>query len=165
MMRWVALVLLVGCTEENPYMRVERQSATLDEATAVGWSPGSALIVAQPGTFTFPQPLSVRFTIVSEEVDATSGLPTPLAITMGAIEPFGSGPMEITTPATCEGMQCTAQLNITAAGSSMVHISANGPNGAERECFYYSLVEGAGVDTMTLRDELETQQQDCKYGE
>ena len=164
MMRWVALVLLVGCAEENPRLVIERQSATLADAAATGWSPGSALVTAQPGTFTFPQPLSVRFTIVSEEVDATSGLPTPLAITMGAIEPFGSGPMEITTPATCEGMLCTAELNITAAGSSMVHISANGPNGAERECFYYSLVEGA-ADTMTLRAELETQQQDCKYGE
>ena len=160
-LRFLVLILAAGCTEENPSLVIERQPAALAAATADGWVPGSVVLAGQPGTFTFPQPVSIRFSIVGEATEGTE--PMQLAISAGQVEMFEAGPLSITTGATCEGVYCTAELGVSALGSGMVAVEAMGPQGPERECFYYAVVEDAAVDTMMLRAELETQQRDCKF--
>lgn len=163
MKRWVALgmlVGLVGCASENPSLIVERQAVALDRATDAGWSRGSVILAGDPGAFTFPQPLSLRFTIVD---DAAAEMPVTHLISKGRVAIYGSGRFEVTAEPVCQPMSCTAELTITEAGSSMVSIDADGPSGGERNCFYYAVVD-ASTDTDALRAELETQQRDCRVG-
>jgi hypothetical protein len=162
MKRWVALgmfVGLVGCTSENPSLIVERQAVPLDQATDAGWTRGSVILAGDAGAFTFPQPLSLRFTIVD---DAAAAMPATQLISRGKVAIYGSGQLAVTAEPVCQPMSCTAELTIMEAGSSMVAIDADGPSGGERNCFYYAVVD-ATTDTDALRAELETQQRDCRF--
>jgi len=155
----VALWLVVAaCTPANPRLVFERQALALAQTTEGGWSKGGAIVVGDPNTFTFPAPLSIRMKIIDS--DTNPDAPIELNISDAAMTPYGSGPFEIAIEPACNATACTAQLSITAAGSSMVRISANSPDGPEADCFYYALVD-ASIDANMLRDELETQQHDC----
>lgn len=162
MKRWVALgmlVGLVGCASENPSLIVERQAVPLAQATDGAWSRGSVILAGDPGAFTFPQPLSLRFTIVD---DAAAEMPMTQLISSGKVATYGSGQFQVMVEPVCQPRFCTAEVSVTAAGSSMLALDAEGPNGGERICFYYAVVD-ASTDTDTLRAELETQQRDCSY--
>jgi len=150
---------LAACGTGNPDLVVERQPAPIAQVSDAGWKRGSVILAGEPGTFTFPQAVSLRFTVVD---DATAEMPTQLGVSQGKVEPFGAVQLEVSAAATCESMQCTAELSVTAPGSSMVAIEATGPEGSERACFYYAVVD-AGTDTDALRANLEAQQQDCRF--
>ena len=156
------LVVAAACTPPNPRLVFERQALALAQTTEGGWSKGGAIIVGDPNTFTFPQPLSVRMKIIDS--DTNPDAPLELNISDAAMTPYGSGPLEIAVAPSCDATVCTAQLSITAQGSSMVHVSAESPDGPEADCFYYALVD-ASVDAMALRDELETMQSDCAFSQ
>ncbi len=162
MKRWVALGMfigLVGCTSENPTLVVERQAAPLAQATDTGWMHGSAIVAGEPGTFTFPQPIALRFTVVD---DAAAEMPVAQLISKGKVGVFGAGQLQVTVEPTCQPTFCTAEVSVTAAGTSMLAIDANGPDGDERSCFYFAVVD-ASTDTDALRTELEKQQHDCRF--
>jgi hypothetical protein len=160
MMRALPMVLLLGaCATENPDLVIERQPAPLAQVTDAGWKRGSVIIAAEPGTFAFPQPLSLRITIVD---DATLETPTAELISRGAIELAGSGAAEVTTPPVCQPTFCTAEVSITAMGEAMLAITADGPAGGERDCFYYATVD-TSADTDALRATLETRQRECRF--
>ncbi len=160
MKRWAPwLLLLAGCASENPDLVIERQAAPLAEVSDSAWTPGSAILVAEAGALTFPQVLSLRMTIVD---DAAADMPAPRSIAMAKVAPFGAGQLQVTQEATCQEMACTAEVSVDAMGESMLAITAQGPAGEERRCFYYAVVE-AGTDTDALRADLEAQQTDCRF--
>ena len=156
----VALVILVvaACTERNPRLVFERQALALAQTTEGGWSKGGAVVVGDPNTFTFPQPLSIRMKVVDSETNPDA--PIELNVSGAAMMPYGTGPFEIAVAPVCEATACTAQLSISEQGASMVHVSVDSPDGTEVDCFYYALVD-AMVDPNMLHDELETKQREC----
>ncbi|HEY5921930.1 MAG TPA: hypothetical protein VIV11_09685 [Kofleriaceae bacterium] len=157
--RWLPLLLLAGCATEDSSLLIERQPTTIAQTSDTGWKRGSVILAGDAGIFTFPQPVSLRFTMVD---DATLEMPTQLAITAPKLEPFGaSSQLEVTIEPACDAMTCTAELSVTAMGSSVIAVQAKGPYGTERACFYYAVVD-ASTDTDALRTDLETQQQDCR---
>lgn len=159
MMRWVPLVLLAACASENPDLVIERQPTPLAQATDAGWTRGSVILAGDPGAFTFPQPLSLRFTIVD---DATLEMPTAELIAQPKLELSGAGQATVTVVPTCQPTHCTAEVSITGAGETMLAIEADGPAGIERACFYYAVVD-TSTDTDALRADLETRQRDCRF--
>jgi len=150
---------LAACGTENPDLVVERQPSPIEQASDTGWKRGSVILAGEPGTFTFPQAVSLRFTVVD---NAAAEMPKALLVSQGKVEPFGTVQLEVSVAATCQPMECTGELSVTAAGTSMVAIEATGPNGVERACFYYAVVD-ADTDTDALRADLEAQQQDCRF--
>jgi hypothetical protein len=162
---WVPSLLVAaavtGCTSDHAALVVERQPASLADAQPSSWTAGSVIFAGDPQAFTFPQPVSLRFAIVD---DPAAEMPLPLAISRPTVAPFGSGQLAVTVEPTCEGMHCTAELSVAAAGSSMVAIEAMGPGGDERACFYYAIVDES-TDTDALRADLEAKQQDCRFAQ
>lgn len=159
MMRWVPWLLIAGCASENPDMVVERQPAPLADVTDTAWTAGSVIVVAESGALTFPQVLSLRMTIVD---DAAAEVPIRQSIAMARVAPYGTGQLAVITEPSCHEMACTAEVSVGAMGESMLAITAQGPAGEERRCFYYAVVE-AGTDTDALRADLEAQQRDCRF--
>ena len=163
-----ALAALVpACTtDSDPDVRVERQTSTLDEADTAAWAKGGAVLVGLPGTFTFPQPLSLRISIVDNLVLDEEMVPTQLRITGATLGPYGSEPTQltVTTQPTCAANFCSAELQVAAQGSSFLTIEADGPDGKQTECFYYGIYEDADPTTAgeTHRTELEAKQSDCR---
>ena len=158
--RWLPLLLIAGCATEDSSLVIERQPTTIAQATDSGWKRGSVILAGETGVFTFPQPVSLRLTMVD---DATLEMPTQLAIMAPKVEPFGAGQLAVTVEPACDAMTCTAELSVAATGSSMIAIEAKGPYGTERACFYYAVVDSS-TDTDALRVDLEAQQQDCRVG-
>ena len=161
MKRWGVLLLLAGCATENPDLVIERQPTPLAQATDAGWKRGSVILAGEPGAFTFPQAVSLRFTIID---DATSEMPAAQLISKPTLELSGAGQASVSVAPVCQPTVCTAEVSITGAGESMLAIEANGPDGGERDCFYYAVVD-ATADTEALQAELETRQRDCRYGQ
>lgn len=163
----VAVALVPACTtDSDPDVRVERQTSTLDEANASAWAKGGAVLVAVPGTFTFPQPLSLRISIVDNLVLDEEMVPTQLRITGATLGPYASEPTQltITSQPTCAANFCSAELEVAAQGSSFLTIEADGPDGKQTECFYYGIYEDADPEAAgaTHRTELEAKQRDCR---
>src|SRR5690242_1930141 len=96
---WVAtvLVLAAGCTSDHDALVVERQPAPLADATPANWTAGSVIFAGDPQAFTFPQPVSLRFSIVD---DPATEMPLPLAISKPTVAPFGSGQASVTVEPT-----------------------------------------------------------------
>lgn len=159
MKRWGVLLLLAGCTTENPDLVIERQPTALAQATDAGWQRGSVILAGEPGAFTFPQPVSLRITIVD---DATLDTPTAELIARPMLAVPGAGQATVTLEPVCQPTYCTAEISITGAGESMLAIEASGPSGGERDCFYYAVVDTT-VDVDALKAELETRQRDCRF--
>jgi hypothetical protein len=160
MIRWGVVLLLAGCTTGNPDLVIERQHTLLADASDAGWKRGSVIMAGDVGAFTFPQAVSLRLTIVD---DVTLETPTAQLIAQPKVE-LVSGPASITVAPQCQPMVCTAELSITALGEAMLSIEANGPEGGERDCFYYAVVD-ASTDTDALRATLETKQRDCRFAQ
>jgi hypothetical protein len=160
----VALSLWVGCSDGDPDVRVQRQAATVTQATDSAWADGGAVLAGQPGSFDFPQPLALRISIVDSEAIDAEGVPTPLMIESAVLERFGDGVFELVSEPTCTEEACVAELRILGRGSSMLAIRATGPEGTQNDCFYYAIVEDASPDTAgeAMLTELEAQQQDCR---
>lgn len=160
----VLAVVIAGCTTDfDPDVRVERQNATAATASADGWTEGGAVLVGEPGTFVFPQPLSLRMSIVdSKDVDA-DGVKKQLTITSASVEPVGAGTVEVVGMPACQQNYCIAELRVLAAGASMLEVAGTGPDGTQHECIYYGIYEDAdpAVGT-THRAELEAQQSECR---
>ncbi|NVB81548.1 MAG: hypothetical protein HOV81_24350 [Kofleriaceae bacterium] len=159
----VLAVALAGCaTDFDPDVRVERQAATAATAAADGWTEGGAVLVGEPGTFVFPQPLSLRMSIVDSK-DVVDGVKKQLTIASASVELVGSGTVEVVGTPSCQQNYCIAELRVLAAGASMLKVAGTGPDGTQRECIYYGIYEDADPAVGTVhRDELETQQSKCR---
>ena len=162
----VAALVPACTTDSDPDARVERQTSTLDNANAAGWSEGGAVLVGVPGTFSFPQPLSLRISIVDNLIPDEGGAPTQLRITAATLGQYGSesSQLTVTTPPTCAANFCTAELEVAAQGSSFLTIEADGPDGKQTECFYYAIFEADDpvAEGTARRTELEAKQRDCR---
>lgn len=160
------VVALAACTQDEDLdIRVERQSATLATATESGWTTGSTVLVATPGTFTFPQPLSLRISMIDSKVDVEEGAtPTLLTISRTTMAQYEAGPFEIVSEPVCQPTYCEAELSITDFGRSMLELTVVGTDGTEPDCFYFGVYEDADPTTasIALRDEAEEQQGECK---
>src|SRR6478752_2271017 len=111
----VALVLLLGActTDSDPDVRVERQSTTIAAASSASWAEGGAVLVGVPGTFSFPQPLALRISVVDKKKLDASGAPTQLKITSATIATYGaSTELSVVSPPTCAANFCTAELSV-----------------------------------------------------
>src|SRR5262245_46794293 len=114
MKRWLPLVLLAGCTNENPDLVIERQPITIAQVTDTAWTRGSVILAGDPGPFPCPQPLSLRMSIVD---DADIEMPTSLTISQAKVETYGSGQATVSVTPVCQPTSCTAEINVTAAGT------------------------------------------------
>jgi hypothetical protein len=154
----LAVLAAGACSDDNTVLLVERQPSALSAATADGWTPGSAVVVAAPGSLTFPQPIAIRISIV----DRTQDEPMPQPIGTGMLGSYGVSPV-ITVPFSCQPTFCDAELQLSEQGSIIVQLSATGPDGTETDCFYYGVYEDAdpASATATHREELETEQRRC----
>ena len=160
----VLAVVLAGCaTDFDPDLRIERQAAAASTASAAGWTEGGAVLVGEPGTFLFPQPLSLRLSIVdSKDVDV-DGVKKQLAIDSASVELVGAGEVEVVSTPTCQQNYCIAELRVLAAGASMLKVAGSGPDGTQHECIYYGIYEDADASAGTThRAELEMQQSECR---
>lgn len=160
----VLAIALAGCaTDFDPDVRVERQARAAATASADGWTEGGAVLVGEPGTFVFPQPLSLRMSIVDSKDQGADGVRKQLVITSAAVELVGSGQVEMVATPTCEQNYCIAELRVLAAGASMLKVAGTGPDGTQRDCIYYGVYEDADPAVGTAhRAELETQQSECR---
>jgi hypothetical protein len=162
----VAALLPACTTDSDPDARVERQTSKLDDINAAGWQEGGAVLVGLPGTFQFPQPLSLRISIVDNLVLDEEMTPTQLRITSATLGEYGAEPtqLSVVTQPTCAANFCSAELSVAASGSSFLTIEADGPDGKQTECFYYAIYEDADPATAgaTHRTELEAKQRDCR---
>jgi hypothetical protein len=160
------LVLLGACTtDSDPDVRIERQSATVADAKADAWAEGGAVLVAAPGTFSFPQPLALRISIVDSKVLDAEGAPTQLTIKTATLATFETAnTLEVVSAPACSQNFCTAELKVTGSGSSMLTISATGPEGDQKDCFYFGVYEEAdpAAAGATYREDLEAKQADCR---
>jgi hypothetical protein len=159
--------LLPACmTDSDPDLRIERQSTTLDDANAASWAEGGAVLVAVPGTFTFPQPLSVRISIVDNKVLDEEMAPTQLRINAVTLGAYAEEPTQLTVKSapSCAANFCSAELEVAAQGSSLLTIEADGPDGKLTDCFYYGIYEVDDPSTggTTYREELESKQRECR---
>lgn len=160
----VVAVVLAGCaTDFDPDIKVERQAATVASASATDWAEGGAVLVGEPGTFLFPQPLSLRISIIDSKSLDPDGNKEQLRIQSASVELVGSGQVEVVSTPTCQENYCVAELSVLAAGASMLKVAGTGPDGTQRDCIYYGIYEDAdpAVGT-THRAELETQQAECR---
>jgi hypothetical protein len=166
-MRIAAGLLVLGActTESDPDLRIERQSTTLADANAAAWAEGGAVLVAQPGTFSFPQPLSVRLSIVDSEVLDAEGAPTALKIQTAKLDAYESATsIEVVSQPTCSQTFCMAELSVKSTGASMFVVSAEGPEGTQNDCFYFGAFEETDPVTAGAahQTELETKQSECR---
>lgn len=166
-MRIAACVLLLAActTESDPDARIERQSTTLEDANAQAWAEGGAVLVAVPGTFSFPQPLSLRISIVDHKVLDAEMAPTQLTIKSATLTPYESAAtLETVSAPTCSQLFCTAELKVTGLGESMLTVSAEGPEGTQNECFYFGVYEDSDPVTAgaSYRTTLEDKQAECR---
>jgi hypothetical protein len=166
-MRIAAGLLVLGActTESDPDLRIERQSAALADVNAAAWAEGGAVLVAQPGTFAFPQPLSVRLSIVDSKALDADGAPTALKIETAKLTAYESATnVEVVSQPTCSQAFCTAELSVTSAGASMFTVSADGPDGMQNDCFYFGVFEEADPVTAGTahQTELEMKQSECR---
>lgn len=166
-MRIAAGLLVLGActTESDPDLRIERQPTTLADANAAAWAEGGAVLVAQPGTFAFPQPLSLRLSIVDSMVLDAEMAPTQLKIESASLHAYESATsVEIVSPPTCSQMFCTAELSVKSTGASMFTVSAEGPEGTQNDCFYFGVFEESDPVTAGAahRTELEMKQSECR---
>jgi hypothetical protein len=167
-MRTCALlaVLLGACaSDSDPDVHIERQSATVANANAASWAEGGAVLVGVPGTFSFPQPLSLRISVVDSKKLDENGVPAQLKIMSATIATYGSGgELQVVSAPSCAANYCTAELTVSAMGASMLTVSAVGPDGTQNDCFYYGVFEDADPSAVgaTQQTALETQQADCR---
>lgn len=154
------LVAASACSSNDASIRIERQPTTLAAATDDGWIAGGALLVAAPGSFTFPQPVAVRITLVDRDAE----MPEPELISTATLTVFGEGVAEITQSLTCQPTYCEAQLSVTAAGDAMLQAEALGKDGEGRDCFYYAVHEDADPTAASpaLYEAIEAKQHDCQ---
>jgi hypothetical protein len=164
----LALVLLAACTTSNPTVHVERQSSPLASVTSDGWVAGSAVVVGGPGTFVFPQALSLRILLVDRDEDPGEDVArTPLSIQSAAVTAYGDSSFDVVTPPACEATECTAELRITGFGTSLFQIAATGEGGSHAACGYFGVHEDADPTTASaaLRDQAEAAQAACKQAQ
>lgn len=161
---FVLAACLAGCTTDfDPDVRVERQAATAATASAADWTEGGAVLVGEPGTFVFPQPLALRMSIVDSKSVDSDGEKQQLRIESASVELVGAGQLEIVSTPTCQQDYCIAELRVLATGASMLGVAGTGPDGTQHECIYYGIYEDADPAVgATHRAELEAQQAECR---
>lgn len=160
-----ALVLLTvaACGGPHPAARIQHQAATLAQSADDSWSEGSAVYVGQTGSFMFPQPLSLRLSLIDRDADDGTGLPTELSITAASIEAYGTPTFEVVTEPTCQPTYCDAELRITGPGANMLQVTLTGNDGDEPDCFYHALFEDADPPAVieAHRAEVEAEEANC----
>ncbi len=156
----LALLVASACSGNDARIRIERQPSTLAAATDDGWVAGGALLVAAPGSFSFPQPVAVRITLV----DLDAEMPEPELISTAKLTVFGEGVAEITENLTCQPTYCEAELSITAEGDAMLQAVATGKDSEGSDCFYYAVHEDPDPSAASpaLYDAIEAKQHDCQ---
>jgi hypothetical protein len=133
---------LVACAGDTSTIHIERQASTLATATEDGWVAGGAVLVGAPGTFTFPQPVSLRITLVDPDADPMAEEPPePMLVSMSKLTIFGEAVAEITENVTCQPTYCEAELTVADFGQTMLQVTATNPDADEGDCFYYAIYE------------------------
>lgn len=140
---FVALALATSaCSSDSQSIRIERQPSTLAAATADGWVAGSAVIIGELGAFSFPQPVSIRVTLVDRDAEETAEMPAePKLVSMAKATVFGDGVGEITENITCQPDHCEVELMLSGVGLTMLQLTAQNTDGEEADCFYYGVYE------------------------
>ncbi len=160
-----AIVGLVGaCNAVDPDVRVERQASTLAQATEDGWHTGGAVFVGAAGSFSFPQPVALRISLVDGNTIDEEGGATPLPIETVSLELHGASAGDVSVEPTCDAVACTAELLVLEAGTTMLEVVATASDDSEGDCFYVAMHEDAdpAAASESLRTELETQQTTCR---
>ena len=164
---WALALLVSACADtSDPDVRIERQSTTLADASTSAWTEGGAVLVAAPGTFQFPQPLSLRISIIDNKMLDADGAPTQLKITSATLAPYGTDASELTIKSqpTCQQNFCSGELQVEGQGESLLTIEAEGDGGKQQDCFYFAVYEDADPTTAgaMYQTELEKKQKDCR---
>lgn len=160
-------VASAGCSDTQTLIRIERQPTTLAAATDDGWVAGGAVLVGGPGTFSFPQPLALRISLIDPEAAPPAEgeePPPPRLVSIATLTLFGTAAAEITDGIVCQPTYCEAELSVLQSGTTMLQITAKNPDADRRDCFYYAVYEDAdpaGAGT-ALREQVEAQQRDCE---
>jgi hypothetical protein len=156
----LAVTWASACSSGDLAIRIERQPTTLAKATTDGWVAGGAVLVAAPGSFSFPQPVALRITLVDPDAE----MPEPGLVSRGKLTVFGDGVAEISENLTCQPTYCQAELTITAPGDAMLQAIATGKDNEGSDCFYYGVHEDAdpAAASPAPYDAIEAKQRDCQ---
>ena len=159
------LVLASACSGDSLSLYVERQPASLTAATDEGWVAGSALAIAEPGSFTFPQPVSIRVMLIDPDAvpadDETRVEPELVSTAKATV--YGEGAGTITSNITCQPTFCEAEVTLASTGLAVLQLTAQNADGEESDCFYYGVYEDAdpAAAGAALRADAEAAQTDC----
>ena len=158
--RAFAVFASAACASDNTSIRIERQPTTLAAASDDAWLAGGTVLVGAPGSFSFPQPVALRITLV----DPNAEMPVAALVSMSKLTVFGDGVGVITKNVTCQPTYCEAELSITDAGDSMLQVTATGKDGEKGDCFYYGVHEDAdpAAASPALYKAIEAKQRDCQ---
>lgn len=160
-----ALVVVLGaCAGDNASIYIERQASTLADATDDGWVAGGAVLVGAPGTFSFPQPVSLRISLVDPDADPDAEEPAaPMLVSMSKLTIFGEAVAEITENVVCQPTYCEAELTVADFGQTMLQVTAENADADEVDCFYYAIYESDDPSGATegYRATAEADQTDC----
>jgi hypothetical protein len=167
---FVALALALAataCSSDSQSIRIERQPASLGATKSDAWVEGSAVVVGQTGSFSFPQPVSIRITLIDRDaVEAeTEDMPAePKLITRSQVTVFGDGTGEVTENVTCQPTYCTAEVTLSGLGLTLLQLSAQNTDGEESDCFYYGVYEEADPAAAgdAHREAAEADQAECQ---
>ncbi len=139
-----AALVAAGCSSDAQSIRIERQPSTLAAAKPDAWVPGSAIIIGQPGSLSFPQPVSIRIKLVDREAAEaeTEDMPVePELVTRATAAIFGDAVGEITDNVSCQPTYCDAEVTLSGFGLTVLQVSAQNTEGEEGDCFYYGVYE------------------------
>lgn len=154
------VVLASACASDDTSIRIERQPTTLASVTDDAWLAGGALLVGAPGSFSFPQPVAIRVTLV----DRRAAVIEPKLVSMAKLTVFGDSVATITKNIVCQPTYCEAELSVADFGDSMLQVTATGKDGEESDCFYYGVHEDAdpAAASPALHEAIEAKQHDCQ---
>ncbi len=160
MRRFLALAICTACggADEPPlFARIEHQPRALADVVEQEWVAGNEIVVDD--TATFPQPLTVRYSIVDSagvnvgigqhmfSTDGTTQLARINGNVSGCRYPLPDEPAQF----------CTAEFNVQAFGSNLLLLYGD----QATDCVYYAIVEST-VDVEALRVELEGRATACR---
>jgi hypothetical protein len=155
------LVAAAGCGEHR-YLDVAVQPATLATAST-SWMPADAILVSQPGGFTFPQPLAIQIRL--HEDAGPDAEPRGLELAEATLAGHAPAPHVIEIAPACAGSACTAELRLDGAGHHVFRVRATAASGdVYEDCFYYALIEAGDPASVDATAELEALRRACRAG-
>ena len=152
----------MSCSAETYELVVERQPVVLEQARSDAWIVGSG--IATLDALTFPQPLTLRFSVVDDAANPKLALPLKGV----RFDTYGASQLQVRAPQTCPrstpdsaAVYCLSEFSVADAGLSMLVMHAETSAGIATTCFYYGVVD-ATFDAQSLRDEQEAKKRMCE---